>query len=70
MVTYRADAVVGDSPLRSWLAELARLPRVTRMALDRLGVASQATEMSLSVHDPRSGDEAMTARSRPRRASS
>jgi uncharacterized protein len=31
-------------------------PNFVRL-LDRLGVASQATEMSLSVHDPRSGDE-------------
>lgn len=31
-------------------------PNFVRL-LERLGVASQATEMSLSVHDPRSGDE-------------
>ncbi|MGV1007249.1 MAG: helix-turn-helix transcriptional regulator [Dermatophilaceae bacterium] len=42
VVTYRADAVAVDSPLRAWLAELARLPRVTRLAVERLGVGDTA----------------------------
>ena len=42
VVTYRADEVVEDSPLRSWLAELGRVPRVSRVGLERLGEADTA----------------------------
>jgi len=42
VVTYRADEVVQESPLRSWLAELGRMPRVSRIALERLGEADTA----------------------------
>jgi DNA-binding CsgD family transcriptional regulator/tetratricopeptide (TPR) repeat protein len=52
VVTYRADEIVQDSPLRSWLAELGRLPRVTRIALERLDEAETAQLVRRLVGGP------------------
>jgi predicted ATPase/DNA-binding CsgD family transcriptional regulator len=42
VLTYRTDEVSEDSPLRTWLAELARLPRTVRVVLERLDPADTA----------------------------
>lgn len=40
VVTYRADAVASGSPLAQWLAEVGRLERSRRVALERLDTAA------------------------------
>ncbi len=43
VITYRSDELTDDSPLRTWLAELARLPRTVRIQLERLAPGDTAT---------------------------
>ena len=48
LVTYRADAVVPGDHLASWIAEMARLPISSRLALDRLD-ADQTEQMATEL---------------------
>ncbi len=50
LVTYRADAVVPGDSLATWIAELARLPIATRVALERLD-AAETEQMAADLLD-------------------
>ena len=58
LLTYRSDELTRTSPVRSWLSELLRLPRVSRLdlgPLDQVAVVAQLA--SLGTFDQRQARE-------------